>query len=69
MSIQEHVDEEVFGSGAADNQPSQETVLISKDNNNKFETITLNRYKNRGWWKRIRKRLCSSHRFKNLQVW
>lgn len=54
--------------GEGGNQPTQETVLISKKDNKKIEIVTLDQYKNRGCWKRIRKRLCSSHRFKNLQV-
>ncbi|XP_065217614.1 adenylate cyclase type 5 isoform X2 [Planococcus citri] len=67
VSIQEIAEED--GTGCVENgaQPTQETVLISKDNK-KTETITLEKYKNRGWGRRLQKRLCSSHRFKNLQV-
>ncbi|KAK7602501.1 hypothetical protein V9T40_008090 [Parthenolecanium corni] len=67
IKIPENGDDEGGACGDGDNPPTQETVLISKDHK-KVETVTLDRYKNRGWWKRIRKRLCSSHRFKNLQV-
>lgn len=54
--------------GEGGNQPTQETVLIFRKDNKKIETVTVDQYKNRGCWKRIRKRMCSSHRFKNLQV-
>lgn len=67
VSIQEIVEEDAAECAEGGGQATQETVLISKDNK-KPETITLERYRNRGWGRRLRKRLCSSHRFKNLQV-
>lgn len=61
------------GNGTADGSQSatQDTVLLSRGPNKRPETVPLNqlnKHKDRSCWKSFRRRLCSSHRFKNLQV-
>ena len=54
----------------AENAALQETLMISKLSRDQrtIETVIIDRYADSSFWKRLRKRLCSSHRFKNLQV-
>lgn len=53
-----------------ENSAVHEALMISKlsRDQKRVESMTIDRYAGSSFWKRLRKRLCSSNRFKNLQV-